>query len=70
MIFYVALSLLAGLAIIYIMFVKKFFNFFKIFVTRKYLLRGYILGVLIHTTAWGRYWGGDETLKLALIYAA
>ena len=30
--------------------------------TRKYPLRGYILGVLPHTTALDRLWGGDETL--------
>ena len=36
--------------------------------TRKYPLRGYILGVLTHTTAWDRNWGGDETLKLVLVY--
>ena len=38
--------------------------------TRKYPLRGYILGVLTHTTAWDRHWGGDETLKLVLVYVA
>ena len=27
-------------------------------ITRKYLLRGYILGVLTHTTAWDRHWLG------------
>ena len=32
-------------------------------ITRKYPLRGYILGVLTHTTAWDQHWGGDETLK-------
>ena len=32
--------------------------------TRKYLLRGYILGVLTHTTAWDRLWGGDVFLRL------
>ena len=37
------------------------FSFIK--VTRKYPLRGYILGVLTHTTAWDRHWGGDETLN-------
>ena len=31
--------------------------------TRKYLLRRYILGVLTHTTAWDRQWGGDETMN-------
>ena len=36
-------------------------------VTRKYPLRGYILGVLTHTTAWDRHWGGDKTLKLVLV---
>ena len=35
----------------------------KIEVTRKYPLRGYILGVLTHTTAWDRHWGGDITLE-------
>ena len=35
----------------------------KIDYTRKYLLRGYILGVLTHTTAWDRHWRGDETLN-------
>ena len=42
----------------------------KYSVTRKYPLRGYILGVLMHTTAWDRHWGGDETLKLVLVYVA
>ena len=31
--------------------------------TRKYPLRGYILGVLTHTTAWNRHWRGDITLE-------
>ena len=31
--------------------------------TRKYPLRGYILGVLTHTTAWDQLLKGDETLK-------
>ena len=31
--------------------------------TRKYPLRGYILGVLAHTTALDRLWGGAETLE-------
>ena len=39
-------------------------------VTRKYPLRRYILGVLTHTTAWDQNWGGDETLKLVLVYVA
>ena len=33
------------------------------FITRKYLLRGYILGVLTHITDWDRHWGVDEILK-------
>ena len=33
-------------------------------ITRKYLLRGYILGVLTHTTAWDRLWGDDVFLGL------
>ena len=44
--------------------------FFKVFIiinrfdiTKKYLLHGYILGALIHTTAWDRHWEGDVTLK-------
>ena len=44
---------------------KTFVNFF---ITRKYPLRGYILGVLTHTTTWDRHRGGDETLKLVLVY--
>ena len=32
--------------------------------TRKYPLRGYFLGVLTHTTAWDRIWGGDVFLRL------
>ena len=35
--------------------------------TRKYLLCGYILGVLKHTTAWDHHWEGDEILKLVLM---
>ena len=31
--------------------------------TRKYSLRGYILGVLTHTTARDQQWGGDATLE-------
>ena len=45
-------------------------KFLKIDLTRKYPLRGYILGVLTHKTAWDRNWGGDETLKLVLVYVA
>merc|ERR1711928_233894 len=37
--------------------------------TRRYPLCRYILGVLTHTTAWDRHWGGDETLKKVLINA-
>ena len=37
--------------------------------TRKYLLCGYILGVLMHTTTLDQNWGGDETLKWVLLYA-
>ena len=36
------------------------------FLTRKYPLRGYILGVLKHTTALDRLWGGDKTLKCGI----
>ena len=38
--------------------------------TRKYPLRGYILGVLTHKTALDQHWGGDETLRLVLVYVA
>ena len=38
-------------------------SYISISVTRKYLLREYILGVLTHTTAWDQHWGGDKTLK-------
>ena len=31
---------------------------------RKSPLCGYILGVLTHTTAWDRLWGGDVFLRL------
>ena len=40
------------------------------YVTRKYPLRRYILGVLTHTTAWDRLWGGDYTLKGVSIHVA
>ena len=36
-------------------------------VTRKCKLRGYILGVLKHTTALDQLWGGDETLKCGIV---
>ena len=32
---------------------------FHVYNTRKYPLRGYILGVLMHTTAWDQLWGGN-----------
>ena len=34
------------------------------FITMKYLLRGYFLGVLTHTTAWVPLWGGEQTQVL------
>ena len=40
------------------------------YVTRKYPLRRYILGVLTHTTAWDRHWWVDESLKWVLMYIA
>ena len=44
--------------------VLRFKNIVSLYIiTRKYPLRGYFLGVLTHTTAWDRLWGGDETLK-------
>ena len=39
-------------------------TFFYLVITRKYPLRGYILGVLAHTTALERLWGDDETLTM------
>ena len=42
----------------------------KLLNIRKYPLRRYILGLLTHTTAWDQHWGGDETLKLVLVYIA
>ena len=39
-------------------------NPISIVVTRKYPLRRYILGVLTHTTALERLWGGDGTLTM------
>ena len=38
--------------------------------TWKYPLRGYILGVLTHTTTWDQHWGGDEILKWVLMHVA
>ena len=38
--------------------------------TRKYPLRGYFLGVLMHTTALDRLWGGDETLNTYFGFAS
>ena len=38
-----------------------------LFSTKKYPLRGYLLGVLAHTTAWDGLWGGDETLMCGFI---
>ena len=48
----------------------KFTSKTQFYLTRKYPLRGYILGVLTHTTAWDRHWRGDETLWLVLVYVA
>ena len=39
-----------------------------IYLTRKYPLRGYILGVLTHTTAWDQLWGGDLFLRSYIRY--
>ena len=36
----------------------------KIWNTGKYLLRGYIIGVLTHTTAWDWLWGDGVSLRL------
>ena len=46
------------------LFFHHFFLYFQTFqiVTTRYLLRGYFLGVLMHTTALDRHWGGDITL--------
>ena len=45
------------------------FQSFTLWFTWKYPLRGYILGVLTHTTAWDRHWGGDEILNWVLMHA-
>ena len=45
-------------------------NMFDWISTRKYLLRRYILGMLMHITAWDQHWGDNETLKRVLIYVA
>ena len=50
---------------------KIYQNLFSTIVnTRKYPFCGYILGALTHTTAWNQHWGGDEALKLVLVYVA
>ena len=42
----------------------EYFNIFsKLFITKKYPLRGYILGVLTHTTTLDRLWGSGKTLQ-------
>ena len=40
--------------------------------SRKYLLYGFILGLVMHTntTAWDQHWGSNETLKRVLMYVA
>ena len=55
-------------------FTNKYLDTFKdspyrvpLYLTRKYPLRGYILGVLTHTTALDRLWEGDETLKCDIV---
>ena len=55
---------------------NKNFNFHKTFLESLLLmgytkcLLGYILGVLMHTTAWDQNWRGNEMLKLVLINQA
>ena len=41
----------------------------ELFFTRKYPLRGYFLGVLTHTTAWDRLWGGEQTFWFEILSA-
>ena len=41
--------------------------FLLLYDTRKYPLRGYFLGVLTHTTAWDRLWGGDIFLHCVYV---
>ena len=43
---------------------KRWYNNYKFTFTRKYPLCEYILGVLTHTIALDRLWGGDETLTM------
>ena len=40
-------------------YISGFFRIYEFEITRKYPLRGYILGVLTHTTDWDRLWEGD-----------
>ena len=41
---------------------SKVFTKFEIGMTRNYPQRRSILGVLSHTTAWDKHWGGDKVL--------
>ena len=46
------------------------FHIVIIIFTRKYSLRGYILGVLAHTTAWDWLWGSDVFKIVDCMYVA
>ena len=39
----------------------RYEKYLSIYFTRKYLLCGYILGVLPHTTTWEQLWGDEQT---------
>ena len=49
---------------------KVAYNFKTLVNTRKCPLRGHILGVLMHTTAWDKHWGSYETFKRCGIFVS
>ena len=51
-----------ALVLIYVQITQ--YGYINFELTRKYPLRGYILGVLTHTTAWDRIWRGYGTLTM------
>ena len=55
------------LAVLWIALMYTCHRFLNYNATRKYLLCGYILGVITDTTAWDRHWGCDETMNWVLI---
>ena len=49
--------------------ITKVFHLFQLVDTRKYPLCGYFLGVLTHTTAWDRLWGGEQMFWFEILSA-